>query len=326
MRKFKEFIKKGKDGFFRMYESLVNIHAQRPTVYRDSPYNKKITKLQTERNLEINELQVKIQNVRRKYSNLMREIKKDSIKDIQKMVFSELIGKIIQTYKTISINDNYHRQVTNEGMFIDKIINIECYEHNRKVEIQLDNGEIVQENPVYVKIFTKNNGVIEEPYTGLRLLILDDLLRFLEKNIGREFSFSGVKLTDYKNVLEKNVLEKKVRPSNNPHYTFTNNCKKQLEVLNKFEIINIPKCGDFILINDEYLFYYLTGYKFVSREISGRDPYGEEDWEDESEEQQEIFRKRHGINQNYIPMAMYPEDENEYDQGDWDDVGWGEDA
>lgn len=99
------------------------------------------------------------------------------------------------------------------------------------------------------------------------IINLDDLLNRLNKSKGRKIDFYGVLLENVNiKIKNKRATWKTTRLST---------------IFEKYEIIALPKIGDCVVINDEYVMHVANGFDSILIRVDENDPLGEEDWGDE---------------------------------------------
>lgn len=310
------------------------IRPYRVDVYNNSTYNKKVKEIIRKQQEEIAEIQRKIREIQDKYNKEIDNIKEDDLPEIEKQVSKIILGKILTGYRTFTPEkDSYPIYNHHDGPFISKAIKVDCYRHHKKMRLY-KHGRAEMVNPIIVKITLENGLESDEMYnSGTNLSILDELIRYLKKSLGKEITFVGMKKSKLLKTPEPKlhynsgygVSKSQMKlQSNGLYYTFLYQSGNINIILEKVEILSIPKIGDFIVFNDEYLFNYNMDYNIITRKISKQDPLGEEDWSDEDEEYQELIRKMQEKQPDYYDNYYGYDEDDDYDynhedenEGDW---------
>lgn len=204
----------------------------------------KIYQRYTEDTRKLNEDMVKKRN----------DILKEKGDEISKSVLGDIGGKNL-----LIIVNNY----TGSKYYIGKMSEIK-YKFDEygsyKFDITLEDGREIKSDE-------DNNN-----YNYSYIYDVDRIVKNLSRFKDMEITFTGAELE------ETNKKNKKKRTN-----IGLSKLKKMTIILKKWEIINIKKLGDFILLNDEFIMNLMSGCETAVRKITPNDPFGEEDWSDEED-------------------------------------------
>lgn len=257
------------------YPEIVDVYRNNPA-YRCGIYNDLNTKqleeeriINIEKQKEIREINKKYKpdfdKINFKYGKIRKERSDEIIREVEDYMIDKLEGKIIY-YKKNLRNNNYYNvigkiddlkienRVTGPvGMYYNLALGL-------SLRITMNNGEIITG---YMNNFNHN------------LFILDNTLKYLNANKGRTITFTGASIENIKKYIKKYPRSKNID-------TIYHKREEKLEdKIEEIGIINIPKIGDFITINDKYLLDITKNFQVTFKRIDAVDPYGEEDWSDE---------------------------------------------
>jgi hypothetical protein len=268
---------------YSQYLIKEDYYQQGPCVFPDyvdlntnSPVQAKLQVTYNDENTEINA-------VRAKFNEIRKKLGEDASGEYAKWISKKIKGKILidRIYKS-----------GNSGNFvfsISRAISVECksnekagqynygyYGPNLTIEVKCENGNVC-------KGWSQG---------GFQARILDRVLNYLKGNVGKEITFTGSKLSDI------NAYKKSKPRTKSINKIFYDHNKRYSTKLETIGVTNIPKIGDYITFNDEYLFNPDQYYEFVSRRIDAVDPYGEENWADEVDWEAPIGKTIKGIGGN----------------------------
>lgn len=243
----------------------------------DSPYYRRMQEINAEQNIEV-------QKVYAKFNKMKSDAAEDLMDETIKYIKNKLVGKTLYYTKYLSDYGNNFKN------FINEVVDVEC--NVQKIEKDKENDyfrrhghpapriiiELIFKNGEKLKLNYNNGNLNYDNFLRCGgLFNIDPLLNHLKKNIGRDLSFNGAKMDDVKGYMKKRPRTKTIQKN------FFDHTGEHTVKITSVGIGTFPKIGDFIIINNEYLFDIDKRFVLTLRRIGIHDPYGEENWADEED-------------------------------------------